>query len=167
MTQLISDVIDGTRSISSTTVSDGTGTSVTYAPTITGYCATSAIMDSGVLLPALVQGTIPSISVSDTVTMLENLQNAATEMREDSPAYSKLGISTFVEEKPNLIMESKVLNAMDSAIMAGASQRLPTRTAREFVNTFADLVEIESFADLPTNAGYSDKRLAAVLLDKD
>ena len=172
MVQMISDVTAGTRSISSNSSSDGNGTSVTYTATCNPYVASSAIMDSQVVLPALVQGTIPTFAngITDVVTMLDMLQNAATEMREESTSYNRLGVTTHIEDRPWLIMESKVLNAMDSTVMQGASQRLPTRTAREFVRTFADLIEINSFADLPTpGAGdpdTSNNRCAGVLLDK-
>ena len=167
MNQLISDVVNGTRNISSTTSSDGTGTSVTYNPTISGYVAPGGLIDSDVVLPALVQGTIPTITVEDTIKIVDALLNAVTEMYDEQTTYSKLGINTLLLGRPNLVMESKVLNAMDSAIMSGASQRLPTRTAREYIRTFADLVEVPSFAALPDNSSYADKRLAAVILDKD
>lgn len=168
MRQLISDVVDGTRSISSTTSSDGSGTTVTYDPTVTGYVSSGGLIDSDYVLPELQEGTRPVISVDDTIGMLDDLLNAVTEMQDESKTYSKLGISTLLMEEPYIVMESKVLNAMDAAIMNGASQRLPTRTAREYIKTFGTLVELKgSFAPLPTNATYDDSRLAAVVLDKD
>lgn len=167
MRQLISDVVDGTRSISSTTSSDGTGTTVTYDPTITGYVSSGGLIDSDYVLPELTEGTRPVISIEDTMGMLDDLLNAVTEMKDETTTYSKLGINTLLLENPYIIMESKVLNSMDAAVMSGASQRLPTRTAREYVRTFGTLVEIPSFASLPTNATYDDSRLAAVILDKD
>lgn len=167
MRQLISDVVDGTRTISSTTISNGSGTSVTYSPTITGYVSDDGIIQSDVVLPALTEGTKPTIDITDTMSMLDDLLNAVTEMSDETTRYSKLGINTLLLDRPYLVMESKVLNAMDAAVMAGASQRIPTRTAREYVRTFADLVEIPSFADLPTNTDYADARLAAVVLDRD
>lgn len=164
--QAISDVIDGTRSISSTTSSDGTGTSVTYNPTITGYAG--QVDDSGITLAPLVQGTIPTISGNDAVTMVTKLENAAAEMKEESTAYSKLNIDTFLLDRPLLIMETKVLNALDNAFaLNGTDKRIPTRSAREYMRVFADIVEIPAFAALPTNASYTDKSLHAVLLDKD
>ena len=167
-TQILSDVIDGTRSISSTDSSDGTGTSVTYAPTIKGYAG--AVEDLGFVLAPLVQGTPASFAqASDAMDMLVAIQNAATEMREEGTYYSALGINTFSLDKPNLVIEEKVLNALDKAwALDGAAKQIPTRTAREFLNTFCDVVSFPgSFADLPTNASYTDKRLAAVLIDKD
>jgi hypothetical protein len=73
-------------------------------------------------------------------------------------------------------METRVLNAMDNAwALDGAAKQIPTRTAREYINRFADLVEIDAFAALPaydsttypTSVDYTGKRLTAVLLDKD
>lgn len=89
-------------------------------------------------------------------------------MSDETTTYSKLGINTLLLDKPYIVMEAKTLNAMDAAIMNGASQRLPTRTAREYVRTFGTLVELPGgFAALPDNATYDDSRLAAVVLDKD
>lgn len=165
--QLISDVIDGTRSISSTDQSDGNGNSVTYAPNIAGYAG--YIEDTGIVLPALVQGTLPTFaSTSDAMDLLKKIQDRAAEMMEESTTYSALGINTFCLDKPLCIMETRVLNALDNAwALDGAAKQVPTRTAREFLNLFSEVVEVPAFAELPTNANYTDKRLGAVLIDRD
>ena len=165
--QLVSDVIDGTRSVSSTESSDGTGSSVTYAPNIKGYAG--EIEDTGIVMPALVQGTLPAFaSASDALDLCKKLQDHAAEMKEEGTAYSKLNINTFCLEDPLLIMETRVLNAMDNAwALDGAAKQVPTRTAREYLRTFAEIVEIPAFAELPTNASYTNKRLGAVLIDRD
>lgn len=167
--QLLSDVIDGTRTVSSTTQSDGNGTSVTYNPTITGYAG--QVDDSNIVLAPLSQGTIPAFaSASDALDLVKSLQNAVTEMYEEDTAYSKMGISTFLLSRPLIFMESKTLNAIDNAwAMDGTYKGIPTKTAREFIGSFGDLVEIpgQGFADLPTNASYTDKRLFAVAIDRD
>ena len=167
--QLLSDVIDGTRSVSSTTQSDGNGTSVTYAPTITGYAG--EVDDSQIVLAPLAQGTIPTFaSAQDALDLVKALQNAVTEMYEEDTAYSKMGISTFLLSKPLVFMESKTLNAIDNAwAMDGTYKGIPTKTAREFIGSFGELVEIpgQGFASLPTNTNYVDKRLFAVAIDRD
>ena len=167
--QLLSDVIDGTRTISSTTQSDGNGTSVTYNPTITGYAG--QVDDSQIVLAPLAQGTIPTFaSAQDALDLVKSLQNAVTEMYEEDTAYSKMGISTFLLSRPLVFMESKTLNAIDNAwAMDGTYKGIPTKTAREFIGSFGDLVEIpgQGFASLPTNANYTDKRLFAVAIDRD
>ena len=165
--QLVSDVIDGTRSVSSTDSSDGTGNSVTYAPNIKGYAG--QIEDTGIVMPALVQGTLPAFAQSsDALDLCKTLQDRAAEMMEESTAYSKMGINTFCLDQPLLIMETRVLNAMDNAwALDGAAKQIPTRTAREYLRTFADIVEIPAFAELPTNNSYTNKRLGAVLIDRD
>ena len=168
--QLLSDVIDGTRTISSTTQSDGNGTSVTYNPTITGYAG--EVEDSQKVLAPLTQGTIPAFaSAQDALDLVKSLQNACTEMYEEDTAYSKMGISTFLLSKPLVFMETKTLNAIDNAwAMDGTYKGIPTKTAREFIGEFGDLVEIPGstgFAPLPTNANYTDKRLFAVAIDRD
>ena len=166
--QLLSDVIDGTRTVSSTDSSDGTGTSVTYNPTIKGYAG--AIEDLGFILAPLTQGTPASFpQASDAMDMLIAIQNAATEMREETSYYSALGINTFSLDKPYLVIEEKVLNALDKAwALDGTAKQIPTRTAREFLDTFCIVKSFPgSFSDLPTNANYTDKRLACVLIDRD
>ena len=165
--QLVSDVIDGTRSISSTESSDGTGTSVTYAPSIKGYAG--KIADTGIVMPALVQGTLPAFAnASDALSLCKTLQDHAAQMREEGTAYSKLGMNTFCLDAPLLIMETRVLNAMDNAwALDGAAKQIPTKTAREYLRGFAEIVEIPAFAELPANASYSNKRLGAVLIDRD
>ena len=167
--QLLSDVIDGTRTISSTTQSDGNGTSVTYNPTITGYAG--QVDDSQIVLAPLAQGTIPTFaSAQDALDLVKSLQNAVTEMYEEDTAYSKMGISTFLLSRPLVFMESKTLNAIDNAwAMDGTYKGIPTKTAREFIGSFGELVEIpgQGFASLPTNANYTDKRLFAVAIDRD
>lgn len=167
-TQIISDVIDGTRTIASTDSSDGTGTSISYNPTIKGYAG--AVENLDFVLAPLKQGTPAAFAqAADAMDMIIRIQNAATEMREEGTYYSKMRINTFSLDKPNLIIEEKVLNALDKAwALDGASKQIPTRTAREFLATFCDVVTFPgAFADLPTNSSYVDKRLAAVLLDKD
>ena len=165
--QLISDVIDGTRSVSSTDASDGNGNSVTYAPNIKGYAG--EIEDTQIVMPALVQGTVPAFaSASDAMNFVKILQDHAAEMMEEGTSYSKLGINTVCLDQPLLIMETRVLNALDNAwALDGAAKQIPTRTAREFLRTFSEIVEIPAFAELPTNASYTNKRLGAVLLDRD
>lgn len=165
--QLISDVIDGTRSISSAESSKGTGNSVTYAPNIKGYAG--EIEDTGIVMPTLVKGTLPAFAnASDAMTLVKTLEDRAAEMMEEGTGYSKLGINTFCLEAPLLIMETRILNALDNAwALDGASKQIPTRTAREFLRTFSEIVEIPAFAELPTNTSYTKKRLAAVLIDRD
>ena len=165
--QLVSDVIDGTRSISSTDQSDGNGNAVTYVPNIKGYAG--QIEDTGIVMPALVQGTLPAFAqASDALDLCKTLQDRAAEMMDEDTAYSALSIDTFCLEKPLLIMETRVLNAMDNAwALDGAAKQIPTRTAREYLATFSEIVEIPAFAELPTNASYTDKRLGAVLIDRD
>ena len=165
--QLVSDVIDGTRSISSTDQSDGQGNSVTYSPNIKGYCG--QVVDAGFILPELTQGTVPSFAqAADALDLVKQIQDAAAEMDEESTAYSAMGVNTFCLEKPLCIMETRTLNAMDNTwALEGSDRKIPTRTAREYIRTFADIVEIPKFAELPTNASYTNKRLAAVLLDRD
>lgn len=165
--QLVSDVIDGTRSITSTDASDGSGTSVTYNPTIKGYAG--SVVQTKIVMPALTQGTMPAFASStDAMTFLKTVQDNAAGMMEEGTGYSKLEINTFCLEKPLFVAETRVLNALDNAwALDGAAKQIPTRTAREFLNTFSEVVEIPAFAELPTNTTYAKQRLGGVLLDRD
>ena len=149
-TQLLSDVIDGTRSISSTTSSDGEGTSVTYNPTIKGYAG--SVQDLGIVLPPLAPATVPAFEASgDAATMVKTIKNAATEMREDGTAYSALGVETLALDKPYLIIEEKVLSALDDALsLDGQDKRIPTRSARESYCTPNSLAVPVRRATLPS-----------------
>lgn len=178
--QLISNVIDGTRAIGSTTAFNGATTksgsaSVTYNPTITGYAG--MVEERTEVLPMVQVGqqyTMPSASAA--LSICNRLKSIAADMRFESTAFNKLGIMSFVTDKPLLIAETKVLDAMDTvfaeANVAGNGSNygyagFPTVTAREYLSDFAQLVEIDTFAPLPTNASYADEALHFVLLDRD
>ena len=165
--QLVSDIIDGTRSIASATASDASGTSVTYAPDVKGYCG--KVVDTDIVMPALTADTVPAFEdAAAALSLAKTIQDRAASMMVESKEYSKLGINTFCMEKPLLIMETRVLNAMDNAwALDGANRQIPTKTAREYMGTFAEIVEIPAFADLPTNSSYASKRAGAVLIDRD
>ena len=165
--QLLSDVIDGTRSITSSDSSDGSGASVTYNPGITGYAG--VVEKSGVTLAAVDFKTTPAFaSGSDASTILKMIETAASDMKYETDEYNVLGVDTFTIGKPVLIMEEKVLNAMDNALaLDGTDKRIPTRSAREFLRDKVEIREIDSFADLPTNSSYADQRLGGVLIDAD
>ena len=165
--QLLSDPIDGTRSITSSTASDGTGTEVTYAPTIAGYAG--VVDDSEIVLPALEVGERAELaSGEDALEIYMRLKAARSDMIYEGSDYNKLGVDTFISGAPLLVMETKVLDEMDNAFaVEGGYKGVPSRSARESLGTLAEIVEIDSFADLPTNANYVDKRLAAVMLDRE
>lgn len=171
--ELLADVIDGTRSISSTDKSDGTGSAVTYAPTIEGWCgAVKALQDVQVAPVAVLSKA--SISPADALKIANELKAAAADFKFETTAYNKLGADTFTNEVPYLIMERKVLDAADTAFAeynlgAGSDDYgyagFPTVSFREYLGKFADIVEIDSFADLPTNAEYNGLREIALLVD--
>ena len=175
--QLISDVVDGERSITSTTKSDGTGTSQTYSPTVTGYAKAIDQMDA--VIPAVERGKLASIpSASAALEIAQTLEGRAADMMYAADDMNNLGAQTFVTGTPILFMESKVLNALD-AIFANTNVAadnvstgygyagFPTKTFRDYVGRFSEICEIDSFASLPTNTTYSAARLGAVLMDRD
>ena len=177
--QLLSDVIDGERSISSKDSSDGTGTTVTYNPTITGYAKAVETVGDGAI-PEVKRGSLASIGggTTDALTIAQTLEGRAADMKYEADDMNALEASTFVTGVPLLIMEEKVLNALD-AVFANANASataiqngygyagFPTKTFRDYVSRFAEICEIDSFATLPTNNSYANVRLGAVMMDRD
>lgn len=165
--QLISDVVNGSRNITSTDRSDGTGDAVTYNPTnIIGYAGKVDTPDIDIPAPTI--GTLTSITEEDAIKFVTHIEGIATDMREETDQFNTLGIDTFLLDKPYLIIEAKTLNALNNAWMiSGGFKGIPTRTAREYLERYADIIEIPgAFPDIPTNETYTNKRLGAVLLDR-
>ena len=185
---MLSDCVPGSRTISSYTASDGTGSSVTMTSTPDGY-AGKVNLDTDFTIPEIARGSMPTLAASggysdvmDAVLVyLQTLEAAASDMRYPGSDYNLLGTDTFSGDRPWLIMETKVINQFDNAIANNTTSNgygysgFPTKTAREYISRFADLVEIDAFAALPaydsttypTSTDYSGDRLTAVLLDKD
>ena len=185
---MLSDCVPGSRTISSYTASDGTGSSVTMTSTPDGY-AGKVNLDTDFTIPEIARGSMPTLAASggysdvmDAVLVyLQTLEAAASDMRYPGSDYNLLGTDTFSGDRPWLIMETKVINQFDNAIANNTTSNgygysgFPTKTAREYIARFADLIEIDAFAALPaydsttypTSVDYSGDRLTAVLLDKD
>ena len=178
--QLISDVVDGSRSISSKDSFNGSAAksgaaSVTYAPTITGYAGKVDVR--GEVMPAVAVGSKYTMaSAGDALAIANQLKSVAADFAFETDEYNKLGIDQFVTSKPLLIAEKKVLDAMDTvfaeANLAGAGTGFgyagfPTVSAREYIGEFAQIVEIDAFASIPTNASYANLLLHFVLIDRD
>ena len=173
--QLISDVTDGTRNVSSKTSSDGTGTAVTYSPTVKGYAKATEVMTS--VIPAVERGKLAEIpDAQAALDIAQTLEGRAADMTYAADDMNNLGAMTFVTGIPLLIMETKVLNALD-AVFANTNAAgtgtgygyagFPTKTFRDYVGRFAEVVEIDSFASLPTATTHAKHRLGAVLMDRD
>lgn len=184
--QLLSDVIDGTRSVSSKDSYNGhaaksSATSVTYNPTITGYAG--KVEKIAPVLPAIALGVQYKInSPLEALNICNRLKSIAADMKYESDEFNKLGIMSFVTSKPLLIMETKVLDAMDTVFAEYNAEGnangnygyagFPTVSAREYLGGFAEIVEIDSFASLPTDpadatVSYTGYGLKGVLIDRD
>lgn len=185
---MLSDCVPGSRTISSYTASDGTGSSVTMTSTPDGY-AGKVNLDTDFTIPEVNRGSMPSLAASGgyssvmeaVLAYLQTLEGAASDMAYPGSDYNLLGTDTFSGDRPWLIMESKVINQFDNAIANATTSNgygysgFPTKTAREYIARFADLIEIDAFAALPaydsttypTSTDYTGDRLTAVLLDKD
>lgn len=173
MNQLLADVVDGTRSIQSATSTDDTTVSVTYAPTIVGYAG--AVEGIGIEVAPVERGKLVATpTVADALTIARTLEGRAADFAYPDTDCNKLGIETFSEGRPYLVMETKTLNALDTAFVDGnatsnATAQIGPRTFREYCGRFADIVELDSFADIPTQTKFpvADYRLGAVMLDRD
>ena len=174
--QLLSDVIDGTRNITSYSNSNNPASAaVTYNPTVEGYC--SSIDDTGFVIPAVERGKLATVPDATTaLDIAQRLEGMAADFSYSGNDLNKLEVETFATGKPLLVMETKQLNALDAVFAntnaAGTASGygyagFPTKTFRDYVNRFSDIVEIDSFAALPTNPTYTNKRLGAVMMDRD
>ena len=185
---LISDCVPGKRTISSYTSSDGTGSAVTMTSTPDGY-AGKVVLDGDITIPEITRGSRPTIAVSGgyssamegVLSFLQQAEGLVADMRFPGSDYNLLGTDTFSGDRPWLIMESKTLNEFDNVIANSTTSNgygysgFPTRTAREYIARFADLVEIDAFGALPaydnvtfpTSTDYTGDRLACAILDKD
>lgn len=185
--QLLSDIVDGQRSISSKDASNGWAAksgaaSVTYAPEIVGYAGKVDKIDT--VLPMVEPGVKYTVaSPIEALNICNQLKAAAADFRFETDIYNKLGLHTFSTGVPLLIAERKVLDAFDNIFAEfnanGGSNGyygyagFPTKSAREYLREFCELVEIDSFASLPDNTGASYEFKTAgygvhfVLLDRD
>ena len=185
---LLSDCVPGKRTITGNTSSAGTGTSVSYTSTPEGY-AGKVYLNAKWTIPEVARGSRPTLanstsgeSVMDMVLQyLQQLESFAADMKYPGSDYNKKGVDTFTGGRPYLVMETKVLNQFDNEIANATTANgygysgFPTKTAREYIARFADLVEIDAFAALPaydsttypTSTDYSGDRVTAVLLDRD
>jgi hypothetical protein len=186
---ILSNVVPGKRQVASYSASDGTGSSVTYEGNPDGYAGV-VHLNKKWTIPEVTRGTVgPTLantttgeSVMDMVLQyLQTLEGMAADMVVPGNDYNKLQVNTFSGDRPWLVMETKVINQFDNAIANATTANgygysgFPTKTAREYIARFADLVEIDAFAALPAydstgypgSVDYSGCRVNAVLLDKD
>ena len=185
---LLSDCVPGSRTVSSYTASDGTGSAVTMTSTPDGY-AGKVNLDTDFTIPEIARGSTPTLAASGgyssvmeaVLAYLQTLEAAAADMGYPGNDYNALGVDTFSGDRPWLIMETKVLNQFDNEIANATTSNgygysgFPSTNARSYISRFADLIEIDAFAALPaydsttfpTSTDYTGDRLTAVLLDKD
>ncbi len=185
---LLSDCVPGSRTVSGNTASDASGTSVTYTSTPDGY-AGKVFINKKWTIPEIARGSKPTLANTTTgestmdmvLQYLQQAESMVADMMYPGTDYNLLSGVNFCRERPYLIMETKVLNQFDNEIANATTANgygysgFPTKTAREYIARFADLVEIDAFAALPaydsttypTSVDYSGTRLTAVLLDKE
>lgn len=199
MIQILSDVCDMSRTIESHDSTDGTGTAVNYTMTsgegaygtIKGYVGkvqqftnlTGSFPVSGSKVTLATNDSTEGVGY-EVLNFINTIQSAVRDMAIDAVDYNKLGVSTFCMGKPYAIFESKTLDAMDAVLMQdGEWEGIPTKSAREWLSTFVDIVEIDAFAGLGDSVTYTNTengtaqspvsvdptkyRIGVVILDKD
>ena len=176
--QLFSDVTDGTRTIASTPSSDGTGDANEYkVTTITGYAG--KVDKTDIVMPAVDFGDPFSFAGAapdaDVLEILDALKNATSWMDYASNTYAA-GLTAadevVVGGSYRLIMESAVLNAMDSVWRMSPTYKGLSISARQYIREFlapsgGALTEIDAFAALPTAVATAGNRLVATLIDSE
>lgn len=173
MVQIISDVIDMSRTLTSSDSTDGTGTTVNYLMTsgdsaygtIKGYAgkvkqfdliADHVTRNSDVKLTGTGAGQDYDAG-EEAFKFINGIQSAVRDMMIDAKDYNKLGVSTFCMNKPVAIFESKTLDALDATLVQkGEWKGFPTKSAREYLREFVDIIEIDSFAVLGDSASYKN-----------
>lgn len=167
--QVISDVIDGTRSISSNTKSDGTGDAVTYAPEVVGYAGKiyDSVTDFGLdkAVAGVGVGYQPAFTTANATALLKGLKQIGREIAQEGTDFNLAGREVFTVGKPTLTIEAKVLDGLNYALMDGDQHKLgySSNGALEFLSDAFEVKPIDAFAELPTNEDYEDVRLGAVI----
>lgn len=175
--QLFSDVTDGARTIASTPSSDGTGDANEYKVTVKGYAG--KVDETDVVMPSVDFGepfTFAGASPdADVLEILDSLKNATSWMDYASNTYAA-GLTNddevVVGGSYRLIMESAVLNAMDSVWRMSPTYKGLSISARQYIREFlapsgGALTEIDAFAPLPTAEATTGNRLVATLVDSE
>lgn len=148
--------------------SDGTGGAVAYAKTVVGW-AGKIIKPANPVIPKPVRGTTTVIADSaDALELAQLIKTVCEDFTYEGTDYNKLAVETFTQGRPNLIMETGVLTAMDNCFMDNAGFKgFPTVDARTYLRKLANIVEIDVFPDKPVTAPVSTNRIVAEILDPE
>lgn len=146
---------------------------MTYNPTVKGYAG--AVESSGITLAGPERGTlIDAPTVDNALKVARLLEGRAADFSIPATDDNNLGATTFCTSRPLLVMETKTLNALDQSFVNGdgvsnATYQIGPTTFRSYVGRFADVVEIDRFAPLPTQDTYAPEtnRIGAVMIDRD
>lgn len=165
--QLLSDVTDGTRSVTSSTSSEGSETSVAYTPAVKGYAG--KVIDAGISIGTPARGSALTATADDAKLLINQTRSVARDLMYEGSDYVKLGVVSHCEDAPLCIMEAKTLDALDQAALAAQGPYSGSWTStpvRDSLRQFSTLVELDVFAPLPTATATKGKRLGAVLIDR-
>jgi hypothetical protein len=173
--EIVSNCISGTRTWTSTTSSNGQGTGVTTPVTnVNPYVDPSNVRSMSIVMPELGSSKPSFSSISDLLDVVRELTDLKSVLSQaDVTTNTALGVADFLSERPNIIMEHRVLDAGDDILRRSSGTMIgpvPTTTFRSMLREVGDLVEIDSFASLPTTPSggtdYSASRLLSVMADK-
>jgi len=156
---LVSNIFDGTRTISSNTKSDESGTAVTYSSgAITGY--------AGKIEHETYTKT--TMTLADVRTFCSKIEDAYDAMKFENDQYTKSGSQDFLASTPNLIIENSLLRTMDRLTTA-VTETHPSVEEKASIRlgAIANLIKIDSFDTPPTNELYPTDTIGAVLIDPE
>ena len=186
-TVILSDVCDGTKNVTSYINSNDPSSTAVYYPedgasaaagAVKGYAGdiqtagiSNGVADTGV-------GSVPSFTTADAVALLKQIKMTARDMSIPSTDFNLAQREIHLEGKPNLVIEKKVMDALNYALMDGDQHKLGGYSdgATAFLQDAVEIKMIDTFGDLPANSALTvsnsetaidtaDYRLGAILAD--
>ena len=154
---LVSNVIDGTRAITSDTKSDGSGDAVSYTSgTITGYCG--KVED--------VEYTTSTLDIAGAKDILDMVEDAYDQMIFENKVYSVSGNNDYLMGTPNIIIEKDLLRAMDR-VLSGITATHPStdETGSQRLGKIGNVVAIDRFDSIPVNVAHAGETIGVVITD--
>ena len=162
-TQIMSAIVPGKRNITSYENSEDPLSTAAYYPeggaaaadgNVKGYVGDVQLADISGTVGGVGVGSMPAFTTADAVALLKQIKATARDMAIPSTDFNQAGREIFVEGKPSLIIEKKVLDALNYACADGDQHKLfaYTKGASEFLSDAVEIKEIDSFGAMPSNA---------------
>lgn len=160
--QIVSDIVSGTRNITSYTNSEDPESTAVYYPEngasaadgpVKGYVGNVQTADIDGTVAGVGVGSMPAFTTADAVALLKQIKANARDMAMPSTDFNLAGREIHVEGQPNLIIPKKVMDALNYALMDGDQHQLGGYSdgATVFLKDAVNIKLIDSFADMPSN----------------